>query len=182
VFESEGIPLWSKQFSKFWYDVHIKKWNIKLTNETIIKDFGNRCEWVNSCGIKISDKCCILLKEDILNKHKTRIVGLRSSEKGRRSMGHSKEYDFCVKNKKNLFKPIFDISDSDLLSMEKILNIKSLSIYNYLSRTGCVFCGFGTKKQLSEKINYLRWYEPARAKFFLKYFEKYLKFRNINNF
>ena len=179
VFEAEGLPLWGKQFSKYWNDIHIKKWNIKMTNETILKDYTERCEWVNSCGLRLSEKCCRVLKEDILKKNKANIVGLRQEEKGRRSTGKNKEYDFCLRKPKVLFKPIFDISNSELAEMERVLGIENPNIYNYLDRTGCVMCGLGTKKQIKEKINYLRWYEPSRAKFYIKYFDKYLKFRKI---
>jgi 3'-phosphoadenosine 5'-phosphosulfate sulfotransferase (PAPS reductase)/FAD synthetase len=181
VFKTEGLPLWSKQFSKYWNDVYVHHWNIKLTNETIKKDFEKRCEWVNACGYRLSDKCCKLLKENILNKNKAKIVGLRKAEGGRRSIGRSKEYDFCVQNSKVLFKPIFDVSNMELSEMEKTLGIIPLNIYSYLDRTGCVMCGFGTKKQIEQKINYLRWYEPMRAKYYLEYFENYLKYRIIKH-
>jgi 3'-phosphoadenosine 5'-phosphosulfate sulfotransferase (PAPS reductase)/FAD synthetase len=181
VFETEGLPLFGKQFSKYYNDLYIKHWNVKISNETIEKDYKKRCEWVNSCGLCLSEKCCKLIKEDVLNKNKARIVGLRIDEGGRRSTGKNKEYDFCVKNSKILFKPIFDVSNSELAEMEKALKVELLNIYNYLDRTGCVMCGFGTKKQIAEKINYLRWYEPARAKFYIKYFKEYIKYRKIKN-
>ena len=179
IFQTEGLPLWGKQFSKYWNDLYVKHWNVKISNETILNDYNKRCDWANSCGLCLSEKCCKFLKEDILHKNKANIVGLRMAEKGRRSTGKNKEYDFCVQNSKVLFKPIFDISDSELTEMEKVLNIPQLNIYNYLDRTGCVMCGFGTKKQIKEKINYLRWCEPVRAAFYIKYFNKYLKYRKI---
>jgi hypothetical protein len=101
------------------------------------------------------------------------------AEGGRRSIGRNKEYDFCVKNSKILFKPIFDLTNEELTQIERALGIVNPDIYNYLSRTGCVMCGFGGKRQIAEKINYLRWFEPSRARFYVKYFEEYLRFRNI---
>jgi len=104
------------------------------------------------------------------------IVGLRIEEKGRRAL--NKDYDFCVTNGK-LFKPIFDLSNESLTKIEKALKIKTPEVYCYLQRTGCVFCGYGTKIQIKQKINYLQIFEPNRFKFYIKYFDKYLKFRNI---
>ena len=179
IFQTEGMPLYGKQFSKYWNDLHVKKWNVKITNDKILEDYTTRCKWVNDSGLCVSEKCCKLLKEDILKKNGANIVGLREEEKGRRSTGKSKEYDFCVKKSKTLFKPIFDVSNSELAEMEKILGIINPNIYNYLDRTGCVMCGFGTKKQIKEKINYLQWYEPARFRFYVKYFEKYLRYKGI---
>ena len=179
VFEDVGLPLWGKQFSKYWNDVHVKKWNINLTNEKILQDYTERCEWVNVCGLRLSEKCCKLLKEDVLKRSKANIVGLRQEEKGRRSNSDKQGYSFCVQNSKNLFKPIFDVSNSELKEMEKALGIINPDIYTFLDRTGCVMCGFGTKKQIKEKINYLRWFEPSRAKFYVKYFSEYLKYRKI---
>jgi 3'-phosphoadenosine 5'-phosphosulfate sulfotransferase (PAPS reductase)/FAD synthetase len=181
VFKKEGLPLWGKQFSKYWNDLYVKKWDVKISNETILIDYKKRCDWINASGLCVSEKCCKYLKEDVLNKNKARIVGLRMEEKGRRSIGKNKEYDFCVRNSKVLFKPIFDVSNSELLEIEKCLGINknNPNIYNYLDRTGCVMCGFGTKKQIAEKINYLRWYEPKRAEFYVKFFNEYLKYRKI---
>ncbi len=179
IFKTEGLPLWGKQFSKYYNDLHIKKWNVTILNETILKDYTERCKWVNSCNLCLSEKCCKFLKEDILHKNKVNIVGLRKSEGGRRSIGKNKEYDFCVKNSKTLFKPIFDVTNSELVEIEKVLGIINPNIYNYLDRTGCVMCGFGTKKQIAERINYLRWYEPSRAKFYVEYFRPYLIYRKI---
>jgi 3'-phosphoadenosine 5'-phosphosulfate sulfotransferase (PAPS reductase)/FAD synthetase len=179
IVEKEGLPLWGKQFCKYYNDLHIKKWNVKITNDTILADYTARCQWVKDCGLICSEKCCKYLKEDILKKNNANIVGLRIAEKGRRSTGKNKEYDFCVRNSKVTFKPIFDVSSSELAKMEKVLGIELPNIYNYLDRTGCVMCGFGTKKQIKEKINYLRWYEPGRAKFYIKFFNQYLKYRKI---
>lgn len=96
-------------------------------------------------------------------------------------MGKNKEYDFCVRNSKILFKPVFDVTNEELTEIEKVLGISkdNPNIYNYMDRTGCVMCGFGTKKQIKEKINYLRWYEPARARFYISFFSDYLKYRKI---
>jgi len=181
IFQKEGLPLWGKEFSKYWNDLYVKKWNVKISNETILKDYTERCEWINARGLCLSEKCCKLLKEDILKKNKVNIVGLRFDEKGRRSTGKNKEYDFCVRNSKVLFKPIFDVNNSELKEIERALGISknNPNIYNCLDRTGCVMCGFGTKKQIKEKINYLRWYEPNRAKFYMIYFKDYLKYRKI---
>ena len=181
IFETVGLPLWGKEFSKYWNDLYLKLYNVHITNEKILEDYTIRCKWINENKLCVSDECCKLLKEDILKKNKANIVGLRLDEKGRRSTGKNKEYDFCVKNSKILFKPIFDVTTSELYEIEKVLGLTKTNpnIYNYLDRTGCVMCGFGTKKNIKEKINYLRWYEPARAKFYIKYFKDYLKYRKI---
>ncbi|MDR0872232.1 MAG: hypothetical protein LBN27_02030 [Prevotellaceae bacterium] len=181
VFEEVGVPLWSKDCSVNIYYAsknekkYTKRWAKKSKSQW---NFTDNYFWCKKNNIICSDKCCKLLKENILNKNKARVVGLREEEGGRRSEGQ-KEYDFCVRNSKVLFKPIFDVTNSELMEIEKALRIEPLNIYNYLDRTGCVMCGFGTKKQIAKKINYLRWYEPSRAAFYLKYFDKYLRYRKI---
>jgi hypothetical protein len=187
IFEEVGVPLWSKDAAinielasrnNFKDEQkYINKWASKKGSQWDFRVPFYYCK--NNC-VLCSDKCCNILKENILNENGARIVAFRKSEGGRRNKGkRKKEYDFCVKNRKELFKPILDITNSELAEMEKKLNIKTLNIYNYLERTGCVMCGFGTKKQLAAKINYLRWYEPQRAKFYAEYFKEYLKYRNI---
>ena len=109
VFEKEGLPLWGKKFSKYWNDIHIKKWNIRFTNETILKDYTERCEWVNVCGFRLSEKCCKLLKEDVLQENKSNIVGLRMEEKGRRAEGKTRNMIFVCEIQK-LFSSLFLMS------------------------------------------------------------------------
>jgi 3'-phosphoadenosine 5'-phosphosulfate sulfotransferase (PAPS reductase)/FAD synthetase len=177
VFQEEGVPLYGKMFSKYWWDIHVNQWDVKIKNDTMLKDYAKRCDWVNANGLVISDRCCKFLKTDLLKNAK--VVGLRKAEKGRRSIGNSKDYDFCVRQSKTLFKPIFDVSDEDLTEIEAVLGITNPPIYNYLERTGCVMCGFGTKKQLIDKVRYLSKFEPKRAEFFIKYFSVYLKHRGV---
>ena len=181
IFKTEGLPLWGKQFSKAWNDIHVRGWNIKFTNEKIDEDYRKRIEWVNANRLLLSDGCCKLLKENILKKSGVNIVGIRKSEGGRRSRGRSKNYDFCVRNSKVLFKPIFDVTDCEFCEIEKVLGLHKtqLDIYNFTTRTGCVMCGFGTKRGIQEKLTYMRLYEPAKAKFYIKYFNDYLKYRKI---
>lgn len=177
IFKTEGLPLWSKDCStniEYATDKKRCEWQQKKGTQW---DYTAQYNWAKENDIKCSSKCCLYLKEKLLKK--ANIVGLRKAEGGRRATGKNKEYNFCVLNSKVLFKPIFDVADCELSEMEKVLGIKPLNIYNYLKRTGCVMCGFGTKQQIKDKINYLRWYEPQRARFYIKYFEPYLKYRKI---
>lgn len=73
----------------------------------------------------------------------------------------------------------FTIKQGCGFNKENKLGITNPNIYQHLSRTGCVLCGFGTKKEISAKIKYLMEYEPARGRFYLKYFDNYLKYRKI---
>jgi 3'-phosphoadenosine 5'-phosphosulfate sulfotransferase (PAPS reductase)/FAD synthetase len=177
VFEKEGLPLFGKEFSKWYNDFFVRKWKVNIKHPKILADFKERSAFIQSVGWTCSDKCCKLMKEDCLKKSK--IVGLRESERGRRSAGNSKNYDFCIKNHKTLFKPIFDVTDEELVELEKFLGIQNPNIYTFLKRTGCVMCGFGTKKDIKNKLSYLSWFEPSRYRFYIKYFRPYLKYRGI---
>ena len=182
LFEKYGVAVFSKdcsqniEYARYEDNEkgYIEKWTSKQGTQW---DYRKQYAWANEFNVKCSAKCCIYLKDNHLKDAK--IVGFRKSEKGRRNDGSSKNYEICVRDGKNLFRPIHDVNNSELAEMERVLGIENPNIYNYLDRTGCVMCGFGTKKQIKEKINYLRWYEPSRAKFYIKYFDKYLKFRKI---
>ena len=182
LFKKHGLALFSKDCSqnieyaryKNNEKEYIEKWTSKEGTQW---DYRKQYVFANEFRIKCSAKCCNYLKDNHLKDAK--IVGFRKSEGGRRNDGASKDYECCVLDDKNLFRPIHDVDNSELAEMEKILKIKPLNIYNYLNRTGCVMCGFGTKKQIKEKINYLRWFEPRRAEFYVKYFYNYLKYRKI---
>lgn len=173
LFDKYGMPLFSKQMSKNIH-LYLRDNNSITKNETLKKDIINKSNWAYNNNIKCSDRCCYHLKEKHLKD--ADVVGLRIAEKGRRAL--SKDYDFCVTNG-TLFKPIFDLSDESLKNIEKALAIKTPEIYCYLQRTGCVFCGYGTKQQLKYKLNYLQIFENNRYKFYVSYFKDYLKFRKL---
>lgn len=173
LFEKYGMPLFSKQMSKNIY-LYLRNNESITKNETLKKDIIKKAEFVSNNNLRCNDKCCYYLKEKHLKD--VHIVGLRKEEGGRRAL--YKEYDFCVTNGK-LFKPIFDLKNESLQKIEKTLNIKVPEIYCYLDRTGCVLCGYGTKQQFKDKLNYLQIFENKRFQFYRTYFYEYLKYRNI---
>ena len=102
---------------------------------------------------KISNKCCQVLKKDTAHRFQKEtglkeILGVRSDE----GVLRKSKYKSCfTKDKK--FTPIHDLSDDLLEKIIKKYNIEVPKVYNYISRTGCSGCCYGswkgdTKKEL----------------------------------
>ena len=100
---------------------------------------------------KISNKCCKVIKKDTFHAYEKQsgrkaILGIRSSESSLRKQ----QYKSCfTKDKK--FTPIHDLSDELLEKIIKKYNIEVPKVYNYISRTGCSGCCYGSWKGATKK-------------------------------
>ena len=100
---------------------------------------------------RISPLCCQYLKKEPFNEYakktgKKPIMGIRAKESSRRSL----VYKSCfTKDKK--FTPIHDLSDELLEKIYKKYNIEIPEIYQYINRTGCAGCPYGSWKGETKK-------------------------------
>lgn len=100
---------------------------------------------------KISPYCCKYLKKEPLKEYektscKKAILGVRGSE----SLTRKHNYKTCfTKDKK--FTPLHDLDDELLDKIYKKYNIEIPKIYNYINRTGCMGCPYGSYKNECEK-------------------------------
>lgn len=102
-------------------------------------------------NLRLSDKCCRILKKDPAEQLKgIGVLGIRNSEGGVRSL----TYDGCVFNDKKgnmkKFLPLFPISDEWVDWFIKEYNIELCELYNdfyNFKRTGCLGCPFNLKIQ-----------------------------------
>lgn len=159
-----GIPCFSKEqdFFIYYYQNSIRKGRKpsktveQKINGTYSKGFSGISkkarEYVKSeKAHKITHLCCKYLKKEPFRLYeketnKRAILGVRSSE----SKLRKQQYKSCfTKNKK--FVPIHDLTD-DLL--EKIIlkyNIEVPKVYQYIKRTGCMGCPYGSYKKDTQK-------------------------------
>lgn len=100
---------------------------------------------------KISPKCCKYLKKEPARQFEKEtglkaILGVRGSESAMRRS----QYKSCfTKDKK--FTPLHDLSDELLDKIYKKYNIEIPKVYNYICRTGCMGCPYGSYKHDTEK-------------------------------
>lgn len=100
---------------------------------------------------RISPLCCQYLKKEPFNEFaektgKKPIMGVRAKESSRRAI----VYKSCfTKDKK--FTPIHDLSDGLLEKIYKKCNIEIPEIYQYVKRTGCAGCPYGSWKGETKK-------------------------------
>ena len=161
--EKYGIPCFSKEqdFYIYYYQNAIR--NGKEPSKTI-KDKINGTyktgyniskkarEYVTSGQAhKITHLCCHYLKKEparIFEKENNLkpILGVRARE----STMRKRQYNSCfTKDKK--FTPIWDLSNEMLDAIYKKYNIEIPKVYEYICRTGCMGCPYGSYKHDTEK-------------------------------
>lgn len=118
--------------------------------------------------IKISSKCCSIMKEAPLNEYvitsgKHPIVGIMASESVRRKNAWLKTGCNSFKKGKEMSKPMSFWTEQDVLHYLKKYDIPYASVYGEIlkddngkyyttgqKRTGCIFCGFGCQLEKPE--------------------------------
>ena len=127
---------------------------------------------------KISPKCCKYLKKETARQFEKEtglkaILGVRGNE----SVLRASKYKSCfTKDKK--FTPIHDLSDELLDKIYKKYNIEIPQVYNYIKRTGCMGCPYGSYKGDTKKeLDLLK--DRQRA-FVIEYFKESYKVLGID--
>lgn len=154
---------------------------------------GNRAKWVMkqinqeySAGFNLNNKarkllleeklhrisplCCQYLKKEPFKDYENKtgkkpILGIRGNESSRRSL----LYKGCfTKDKK--FTPLHDLNDELLEKIYKKYNIEVPDIYQYVSRTGCAGCPYGSwKGETKVELDLL---PDNQRKFVIEYFKE----------
>ena len=119
---------------------------------------------------KISPKCCYYLKKKTAHDFEKEtglkpILGIRGNESALRKS----QYKSCfTKDKK--FTPIHDLSDELLEKIYIKFNIEIPKVYQFITRTGCMGCPYGSYKGETEKE--LSLINEAQFRFVTKYFKE----------
>lgn len=161
--EKYGIPCFSKQQDFFIYYYQQSIANNKNPAKSIYdRVMGTNKSWYNLSNVakeyvlsgnahKISHKCCDQLKKKPFADFEKRsgkkaILGVRSSESKMRSA----QYKSCFQ-KNGKFTPIHDLSDELMDKIYEKYDIEIPQVYNYVSRTGCMGCPYGSYKKETQK-------------------------------
>lgn len=184
VIETYGYPLGSKHIAKIIEDFRkhsnytpdMKKENIKIEGYTakyVPQEYGGvhsvKTKFVIpqklttailENDIKISNKCCLIMKEKPLKKYqkttkKLPIIATMAEESLRREMGWMKTGCNMFTGSYKISKPMSFWTEQDVLQYLKEFKIPHASIYGEIKqddsgkcyttgckRTGCIFCGF----------------------------------------
>lgn len=119
---------------------------------------------------RVSPKCCKMLKKNTAHKFEKEsglkaILGVRGAESAMRKT----QYKSCfTKDKK--FTPLYDLSDELMEKIIKKYNIEVPEVYNYIGRTGCMGCPYGSYKHDTEKELLL--IDEAQFNFVCEYFKE----------
>ena len=119
---------------------------------------------------KITHLCCYYLKKKPAHDFEKEtglkpILGIRGGE----SMLRKQQYKSCfAKDKK--FTPLHDLSDELLDKIYKKYNIEIPKVYDYVCRTGCMGCPYGSYKHDTEKE--LTLINGNQKKFVCEYFKE----------
>lgn len=181
--EKYGVPCFSKEqdFYIYYYQNALRKGKrpaktiqkkIDGTYDKGFRGISKRArEYIKSGNAhKITHLCCYYLKKKPFHDFEKEtglkaILGIRQSE----STLRKQQYKSCfTKNKK--FVPIHDLSDELLDKIYQKYNIEIPKVYNYVTRTGCMGCPYGSYKHDTEKE--LKLINDNQRKFVCEYFKE----------
>lgn len=119
---------------------------------------------------RVSPLCCKKLKKETIHRYemesgKKAILGVRSGE----SMLRKTKYKSCF-SKNGKFTPLHDLSDELLNAIYERYQIEMPSVYQHMSRTGCMGCPYGSHKGGTEKE--LKLLSPAQQRFVIELFRE----------
>lgn len=181
--EKYGIPCFSKEqdFYIYYYQNALRKG--KKPSKTIQQKIDGTYdkgfsgiskkarEYVKSGNAhKITHLCCYYLKKKPAHDYEKEtglkpILGIRGGE----SMLRKQQYKSCfTKDKK--FTPLHDLSDELLDKIYDKYNIEIPKVYDYVCRTGCMGCPYGSYKHDTEKE--LTLINGNQKKFVCEYFKE----------
>lgn len=175
--EKYGIPCFSKSQDDVIYYIQKgskSKSRLRLfyaTNNSMYNVSKKAREYVLSGNAhKISPLCCKYLKKIPLTEYEERsgkkaILGVRAAE----SLRRSSKYKTCFTKSYN-FTPLHDLDDKLLDKIYKKYNIEIPKIYDYVSRTGCAGCPYGSWKGGTKKE--LDLLPDKRRAFVVEYFKE----------
>lgn len=119
---------------------------------------------------RVSPKCCYFLKKKTAHDFEKKtglkpILGVRGSESALRKT----QYKSCF-TKDGKFTPIHDLNDELLNKIYEKYNIEIPVIYQYIERTGCMGCPYGSYK--GDTIKELNVLNENQFKFVCDYFKE----------
>lgn len=187
--EKYGIPCFSKEqdFYIYYYQNAIRKG--KQPSKTI----NDKIQGTYKTGFNISKKardyvlsgkahnithlCCYYLKKKPAHDFEKEtglkpILGIRGNESAMRKQ----QYKSCF-TKNGKFTPIHDLSDELLEKIYIKYQIEIPKVYDYVCRTGCMGCPYGSWKHDTEKELHL--INDNQRKFVCEYFKESYKVLEI---
>ena len=119
---------------------------------------------------RVSNKCCKILKKDVARSFEKSsglkpILAIRESE----GINRKSKYKTCF-TKDGKFTPIHDLTDELLDKIYQKYGIEIPDVYNYITRTGCMGCPYGSWKHYTEKE--LKLINKNQLKFVFEYFKE----------
>lgn len=127
---------------------------------------------------RVSPKCCYFLKKKPAHDFEKEsglkaILGVRGNE----SFMRKSKYQTCL-NKNGKFTPLWDLTDELEEEIYKRYKIEIPSVYDHITRTGCMGCPYGSYAHYTEKE--LNLINDSQRKFVCKYFKESYEVLEIN--
>ena len=127
---------------------------------------------------RVSPKCCMYLKKKPAHDFEQEtglkaILGVRGNE----SIMRKSKYQTCL-NKNGKFTPLWDMTDEIEEEIYKRYNIEIPSVYEHITRTGCMGCPYGSYSHYTEKE--LDLINDNQRKFVCEYFKESYEVLGIN--
>lgn len=178
-----GIPCFSKEqdFYIYYYQNAIRKGKkpSKTIEQKIMGTYNKgfsgiskkaREYTLSGKAHKITHLCCYYLKKEPAKRFEKEtglkpILGIRANESSLRK----RQYSSCFQ-KNGKFTPIWDLEDDLLNAIYEKYNIEIPKVYDYVQRTGCMGCPYGSYKHDTEKE--LKLINGKQKEFICNYFKE----------
>ena len=178
LIKDEGLPVGSKQVSRFIRDLQNPTQNNQATRNLRLTGYNRKGDYLPTMKLpkkwhklvdskfKISEKCCDILKKEPLNRYQKQtkkypITGVMASESNRREQAYIKFGCNIYKAEHPISNPLSIWTEQDILLYLKEYNVKYSSAYGDIigeypnldtskeKRTGCMACPFGVHLEKS---------------------------------
>lgn len=179
VVEEYGYPMFSKYLARLIYCYHLPNRDKQKLLKYIKTYFA---KYVKYIGIKLSDKCCELLKHGEIKKYqrshgiKCAIIGTLATESMLRKMSWV-DYGCNVfeKTRDPRSRPMSFWTERDVWAYIREFDVEIADIYRMgYTRNGCVFCGFGVHlDKTPNRIQRLAWTHPHMYRYLVRHFKQY---------
>jgi 3'-phosphoadenosine 5'-phosphosulfate sulfotransferase (PAPS reductase)/FAD synthetase len=189
VIQKYGFPLISKEYSKMIYELrkgtnHSSRYltgiqqNGKHTSFTLPKKYHFLINTPFSC----SDACCSFLKKHPTQKYNS-ITGEMGTESVMRMTSWLRTGCNVFGKRHSKSKPLSIWTERDIWEYKRLFNIEFCELYNdfRVSRTGCMFCGFGATFENISRFEIIKERYPKIYNNFLKIENNGITYRQALN-
>jgi len=189
VIEKYGFPLISKEYSKMIYELrkgtkHSSRYLTGIQQDGKYTCFvlPQKYHFLINAPFSCSDACCSFLKKYPTQKYNS-ITGEMGVEAVMRMTSWLRTGCNVFGKRRSKCKPLSIWTERDIWEYQRLFNVEFCELYNdyRVSRTGCMFCGFGATFENISRFEIIKERHPKMYNYFLKIENSGITYRQALN-